>query len=128
MSNKATAELLLKGKKSYVRVKNLKQATAVRVAGHRLGGVLTVSEVQGGYKLVKSKAKVTHRPVKKVVSNRELAEQVLKGKKAFIRVANLKAATAVRVAAHRLGKVLTVKKDKQGLKLVKSSSRVAHRK
>ncbi|WP_438482563.1 hypothetical protein [Oleiharenicola lentus] len=172
MSNRAIAEQILKGKKTYVRVKNLRHATAVRVAGHRLGGVLTVTPVKGGFKLVKSKSKVTHRPAKKmkptqmapqqntpaakivkpsplsvksksqppaspkeklkrpakpVISNRALAEQVLKGKKTFIRVPDMRAATAVRVAAHRLGKVLTVKADKQGFKLFKSSARIAHR-
>ncbi len=64
MNNKATADQILRGKKKSINVGNLKLATAIRVAGHRLGGVLTVQRIKGGFRLVKSTAKVTHRPKK----------------------------------------------------------------
>jgi hypothetical protein len=64
MSNKALAEAVLKGKKAFVKVKTLREATAIRVAGHRLGGVLTVKAEKSGFRLVKSTARVTHRPAK----------------------------------------------------------------
>lgn len=63
MQNKEIAEQILKGKKKFVRVGDLKRATAIRVAGHRLGGVITVQrEDKSSFRLVKSAAKVTHRP------------------------------------------------------------------
>ena len=62
MTNREIAQALLRGKKQRVQVKTLKAATAIRVAGHRLGGVLTVTKVKGGgFRLVKSTAKVSHR-------------------------------------------------------------------
>lgn len=64
MSNKAIADAVLKGKKAFVKVKTLREATAIRVAGHRLGGVLTVKAEKVGFRLVKSSARVTHWPVK----------------------------------------------------------------
>jgi len=64
MDNKAVADQILREKKKFVQVGNLKLATAIRVAGHRLGGVITVQRVKGGFRLVKSTAKVTHRPKK----------------------------------------------------------------
>jgi hypothetical protein len=69
MTNSEIASQVLKGKKKFVRVARQKQATAIRVAGHRLGGVLTVQRVKGGWRLVKSRAKVSHqrktRPVRR---------------------------------------------------------------
>jgi hypothetical protein len=64
MTNKAIADAVLKGKKTFVKVKTLREATAIRVAGHRLGGVLTVKAEKSGFRLVKSTARVTHRPTK----------------------------------------------------------------
>jgi hypothetical protein len=65
MTNKDLADSLLRGKRQSISVLTLKHATAVRVAGHRLGGVLTVKKDKKGFILVKSTAKVTHRPKKK---------------------------------------------------------------
>jgi hypothetical protein len=62
MINKDLADSLLRGKRKSIKVRTLKHATAIRVAGHRLGGVLTVKKDKQGFKLVKSSAKVTHRP------------------------------------------------------------------
>ncbi len=62
LQNKEIAEQILKGKKKFVCVGDLKRATAIRVAGHRLGGVITVQrEGKNSFRLVKSTAKVTHR-------------------------------------------------------------------
>lgn len=61
MDNKVIAGQLLSGKKKSLHVGTLKIATAVRVAGHRLGGVLTVQKQKKGFLLIKSTAKVMHR-------------------------------------------------------------------
>ena len=61
MTNKEIADQLLHGKKKAHQVATLKVATAIRVAGHRLGGVLTVQKQKKGFRLIKSKAKVWHR-------------------------------------------------------------------
>ena len=68
MTNKEIAEAIIRGKRKSYRVKNLKLATAIRVAGHRLGGVLTVKAEKKGWRLVKSSARVRHR--KKSVKRR----------------------------------------------------------
>jgi len=66
MTNKEIADQLLRGKKKFARVASLRLATAIRVAGHRLGGVLTVrASGKKAWVLTKSEAKVTHRPKKK---------------------------------------------------------------
>lgn len=66
MTNKAIADQILRGKRKSVRVANLRLATAIRVAGHRLGGVITVRQTDRKvWTLTKSAAKVTHRPKKK---------------------------------------------------------------
>jgi hypothetical protein len=75
MSNKAVADAVLKGKKSFVKVKTLREATAIRVAGHRLGGVLTVKAEKSGFRLVKSSARVTHRPTKTGTSKNSPGKQ-----------------------------------------------------
>lgn len=69
VENKAIAAQLLRGKKKSLRVGTLKLATAIRVAGHRLGGVLTVQKQKKGFLLVKSKAKVLHRSKVKTASD-----------------------------------------------------------
>ena len=56
MTNKAIAEAIIRGKKKSYRVTNFKLATAIRVAGHRLGGVLTAKAEKKGWRLVKSSA------------------------------------------------------------------------
>ena len=61
MTNKEIADQLLRGKKKAHQVATLKHATAIRVAGHRLGGVLTVQKQKNGFSLSKSSAKVRHR-------------------------------------------------------------------
>lgn len=61
MTNKEIADSLVRGKKKSHRVPDLKRATAIRVAGHRLGGVLTALREKGGWRLVKSPARVSHR-------------------------------------------------------------------
>lgn len=61
MTNKDIAEQIIRGKRKFVRVPTLRRATAIRVAGHRLGSVLTAQRVKGGWRLVKSDAKVSHR-------------------------------------------------------------------
>jgi hypothetical protein len=61
MTNKEIADQLLRRKKNSHQVASLKLATAIRVAGHRLGGVLTVEKMKKGFRLVKSSAKVWHR-------------------------------------------------------------------
>jgi hypothetical protein len=68
MSNKEFAEQLLRGKKKTHHVGSLKLATAIRVAAHRLGGVLTVQEQKKGFRLIKSTAKVWHRRKAKKVT------------------------------------------------------------
>ncbi len=71
VSNKEIADQLLLGKKSAHFAQSLKLATAIRVAGHRLGGVLTVQKQKKGFRLIKSKAKVSHhRKPKKVAARR----------------------------------------------------------
>ena len=72
MDNKAIASALLKGKKKSVLVANLKHATAIRVAAHRLGGVLTVKAEKRRFRLFKSTAKVRHRkkPARRLASRR----------------------------------------------------------
>jgi hypothetical protein len=66
MTNKALAEQILNGKRKSIRVSSLRHATAIRVAGHRLGGVLTVRRSdRKTWTLTKSAAKVMHRPKKK---------------------------------------------------------------
>jgi hypothetical protein len=61
MTNREIAEALVQGKRKSHRVKNFKLATAIRIAGHRLGGVLTVTSEQGAWRIVKSPARVQHR-------------------------------------------------------------------
>ena len=61
MTNKEIADQLLRKKKASHQVATLKHATAIRVAAHRLGGVLTVQKVKKGFRLTKSAAKVWHR-------------------------------------------------------------------
>lgn len=66
MTNKEIADQILRGKKKSARVSSLRLATAIRVAGHRLGGVITVRATgKKAWTLTKSKAKVTHRAKKK---------------------------------------------------------------
>lgn len=61
ISNKQIASAILKGKP--FTASNIKQATAIRVAGHRLGQVITVTAGKGGkFVLTKAGSKVTHRP------------------------------------------------------------------
>jgi len=62
MTNKEIAEAIIKGKRQFYRVTDFKRATAIRVAGHRLGAVLTAQSVKKGWKLVKSSARVRHQP------------------------------------------------------------------
>ncbi len=54
MTNKEIAEAVIKGTKKSHRVTDYKRATAIRVAGHRLGFVLTAKSEKGGWRLVKS--------------------------------------------------------------------------
>jgi hypothetical protein len=68
MTNKEIAEALIRGKRTSYLVKNFKLATAIRVAGHRLGGVLTAKGEKKGWRLVKSSARVWHK--KKAVKRR----------------------------------------------------------
>lgn len=66
MLNREIADQILRGKRKTARVASLRQATAIRVAGHRLGGVLTVRQTgKKVWTLTKSDAKVTHRRKKK---------------------------------------------------------------
>lgn len=66
MTNKEIADQILRGKKKSARVSSLRLATAIRVAGHRLGGVITVRATgKKTWTLTKSKAKVSHRAKKK---------------------------------------------------------------
>jgi len=62
MTNKELADQILRGKKKSARVASLRLATAIRVAGHRLGGVITVRQTgKSVWTLTKSSSKVTHR-------------------------------------------------------------------
>ncbi|MBX3738892.1 MAG: hypothetical protein KF715_19525 [Candidatus Didemnitutus sp.] len=73
MTNKELADQILRGKKKFARVANLRLATAIRVAGHRLGGVITVRKTgKSAWTLTKSSAKVTHRakPKRRLKSKR----------------------------------------------------------
>ena len=70
MTNKEIADQLLRGKKKAHLAKTLKLATAIRVAGHRLGGVLTVQKQKRGFRLIKSVAKVWHRRKVKAAARR----------------------------------------------------------
>ena len=70
MGNKEIAAQLLRGKKKAHLAKSLKLATAIRVAGHRLGGVLTVQKQKQGFRLIKSTSKVRHRRKAKKVARR----------------------------------------------------------
>lgn len=62
------------------------------------------------------------------MTNKEIADAIIRGKKKTYLAKNEKLATAIRVAGHRLGSVLTVKKEKKGWRLVKSTARVWHKK
>lgn len=68
MSNKEIADAIIRGKRTSFLAKNFKLATAIRVAGHRLGGVLTAKTEKKGWRLIKSSARVRHK--KKVVKRR----------------------------------------------------------
>lgn len=68
--NKAIAEALLKGERKSYRVTNFKLATAIRVAGHRLGRVLTAKAEKSGWRLVKSAARVWHKKKKAAAKSR----------------------------------------------------------
>jgi hypothetical protein len=70
MTNKEIADQLLGKKKASHQVATLKLATAIRVAAHRLGGVLTVQRMKKGFRLTKSAAKVWHRKAKKKAAAR----------------------------------------------------------
>lgn len=61
------------------------------------------------------------------LTNKGIAEELIKKRRAAYVVPDLRRATAIRVAGHRLGKVLTVRREKRGWKLVLSSTRVSHR-
>jgi hypothetical protein len=61
MDNKTIAQELLKGKRKYHNVRDAGQATAIRVAAHRLGGVVTAKAQGKGFRMVKSTRKVTRR-------------------------------------------------------------------
>lgn len=68
ISNKDLASELIKGKRKTVIAANLKHATAIRVAGHRLGSVLSVVAAKGGkFEITKASTKVTHRPKPKAL-------------------------------------------------------------
>lgn len=63
ISNKEIASSIINGKHKSLSVLNLKRATAIRVAGHRLGHVLSVvAEAKNKFVITKAKTKVTHRP------------------------------------------------------------------
>ena len=64
MDNKTIAHELLKGKRKYYNVRDAGQATAIRVAAHRLGGVVTAKAQGKGFKMVKSSRRVTRRSTK----------------------------------------------------------------
>ena len=68
MTNREIADAIIHGKKKSHLAKNFKLATAIRVAGHRLGGVLTAKAEKKGWRLVKSSARVRHK--KKAVKRR----------------------------------------------------------
>jgi hypothetical protein len=57
MTNKEIAAAVIKGTKNSHRVTDFKRATAIRLAGHRLGAVLTAKSEKGGWRLVKSSAR-----------------------------------------------------------------------
>ena len=61
MTNREIADALIRGKKKSHLAKNFKLATAIRVAGHRLGGVLTAKAAKKGWRLVKSTSRVWHK-------------------------------------------------------------------
>jgi len=137
MTNKEVAEKILRGKVRSTKVRTMKLATAIRVAGHRAGGVITVQRVKRGFKLVRSAAKISHRKKAKPslnryarpnISNREIVETILTGKRLSTTVRTMKLATAIRVAGHRAGGVITVQRVKGGFRLVKSGAKVSHRK
>ncbi len=72
MTNKEIADALLRGKRTSYLVKHQKLATAIRVAGHRLGGVLTAKAEKKGWRLVKSSARVWHQKKQKEAVKRGL--------------------------------------------------------
>lgn len=66
MTNKDLARSIKSGKRAFATVASLREATALRVAGHRLGVVLKVTKGKKGFRLTKSSSRVTHRkPVAK---------------------------------------------------------------
>jgi hypothetical protein len=69
-SNKEIAEALIAGRTKTYAASDLKKATAVRVAGHRLGFVLTVKAKARGWVIVNAGAKVSHRPKPKPAAGR----------------------------------------------------------
>lgn len=71
--NKELAQLLISGKRKTIRAKNLKHATAIRVAGHRLGYVLTVTQEGREINLVYSGRPVVARKADAAVVARKAA-------------------------------------------------------
>lgn len=60
-------------------------------------------------------------------TNKELAQLLISGTRKTIKADNAKHATAIRVAGHRLNKVLTVHKDGKSYSLTLSDSKITHR-
>lgn len=79
-TNKELAQLLISGKRKTVEVKNRKQATAVRIAGHRLGKVLSIGE--DGKSLTLSDSKVSHRSANPQTVKRKAAARAVGAKPA----------------------------------------------
>lgn len=68
ISNKDLASDLIKGQRKRLAISNPKQATAIRVAGHRLGHVITITKNGArDFTLTKAGTKVSHRPKAKPV-------------------------------------------------------------
>lgn len=77
-SNKELAQLLISGNRKTITAKNLKHATAIRVAGHRLGKVLTVQQEGKDIRLTLSDSKISHRTVDAATVNRRKVVASLK--------------------------------------------------
>lgn len=78
--NKELAQLLISGKRKTVAAKNLKHATAIRVAGHRLGHVLTVQQEGRDIWLVLSEQPVRSRLPDDEAVNRKAAVRTVTAK------------------------------------------------
>lgn len=75
-SNKELAQLLISGKRKTITADNAKHATAIRVAGHRLGYVLRVSSEDHTVRLTDTKVSSKSKPKPKKAKKKSLSSML----------------------------------------------------